>query len=124
MPHAPLSPCPVPRCPRLTAGGRCAEHRTQQRRQSDDQRGTAQQRGYTWTWHKARTAYLLEHPLCMDCHDDGCIVSATVVDHVIPHKGDARLMWAVSNWRALCKRHHDRKTARHDGGFGHVRCST
>lgn len=26
--------------------------------------------------------------------------------------------WSVANWQALCKRHHDAKTAAEDGGFG------
>ena len=36
---------------------------------------------------------------------------ATVVDHIIPHKGDHLLMWAEWNWQPLTKRAHDRKTA-------------
>lgn len=36
---------------------------------------------------------------------------ATVVDHIIPHKGDPLLMWAEWNWQPLAKRAHDRKTA-------------
>src|SRR2546430_12744082 len=43
---------------------------------------------------------------------------ATVVDHVVAHKGDARLFWDRSNLRALAKRCHDRKTAKYDGAFG------
>jgi len=41
---------------------------------------------------------------------DGLYVKATVVDHIIPHRGDARLMWDESNYQALCKRCHDKKT--------------
>lgn len=36
---------------------------------------------------------------------------ATVVDHIIPHKGDYELMWSPWNWQPLTKRAHDRKTA-------------
>jgi 5-methylcytosine-specific restriction protein A len=36
---------------------------------------------------------------------------ATVVDHIVPHKGDHLLMWAEWNWQPLTKRAHDRKTA-------------
>jgi hypothetical protein len=37
---------------------------------------------------------------------------ATVVDHIIPHKGDPELLWAEWNWQPLDKRAHDKKTAR------------
>ena len=122
MPLAPLRPCPTPRCSTLTRGGKCEAHRTQVRQESDQRRGSAAERGYNWTWHKARTAYLLQHPLCTDCTKDGRTVSATVVDHIIPHQGQADpLFWDVTNWSAKCKRHHDEKTARQDGGFGHAR---
>jgi 5-methylcytosine-specific restriction protein A len=47
------------------------------------------------------------------------ITSATVVDHIIPHKGDMAIFWNKSNHQALCKTHHDIKTASEDGGFGH-----
>ena len=40
--------------------------------------------------------------------------AATVVDHVIPHRGDSHLMWDESNWQALCKSCHDRKTGSED----------
>lgn len=36
---------------------------------------------------------------------------ATVVDHIVPHKGDYELMWAEWNWQPLTKKAHDRKTA-------------
>ncbi|WP_390622926.1 HNH endonuclease [Ralstonia syzygii] len=49
------------------------------------------------------------------------MVPATVVDHIVPHKGDQHLFWRRSNWQALCKACHDRKTAREDGGFANPR---
>lgn len=42
--------------------------------------------------------------------------AAVVVDHIIPHKGDATLFWSEWNWQPLTKRAHDRKTASEDGG--------
>jgi len=44
----------------------------------------------------------------------GKYTKATVVDHVIPHRGDEALFWDRSNWRPLCKRCHDQKTRRED----------
>jgi 5-methylcytosine-specific restriction enzyme A len=43
---------------------------------------------------------------------------ATVVDHKVPHKGDAGLMWDQGNWQSLCATHHNEKTSTLDGGFG------
>ena len=40
----------------------------------------------------------------------GMLTPATVVDHVIPHRGDQKLFWDEDNWQALCKSCHDRKT--------------
>jgi 5-methylcytosine-specific restriction protein A len=55
--------------------------------------------------------YLYRHPLCVNCHDQGYLEPATVVDHIQPHRGDQALFWDPSNWQALCKTCHDRKTA-------------
>lgn len=40
----------------------------------------------------------------------GKYITATVVDHIQPHRGDEELMWNQNNWQALCKPCHDRKT--------------
>ena len=51
-----------------------------------------------------------QHPLCAFCQAEGKIVPATVVDHIIPHRGDQRLFWDQTNWESLCKECHDKKT--------------
>lgn len=61
---------------------------------------------------------MADHPKCQECEKEGKFESATVVDHVIPHKDDEELFWNEGNWAALCKTHHDVKTATRDGGFG------
>ena len=48
------------------------------------------------------------------CMEEGRYVKATVVDHIVPHRGDQKLFWDQSNWQALCKRHHDLKTGNED----------
>jgi 5-methylcytosine-specific restriction protein A len=47
------------------------------------------------------------------CSDDGLCV-----DHREPHRGDRARFFNRGNLWLLCKKHHDRKTARFDGGFG------
>jgi 5-methylcytosine-specific restriction protein A len=114
----PLSPCPQPGCHELTSGGRCDAHRREQYREQNANRPSPRQQGYDSNWERARRAWLFEHPLCVACHAEGRLTAATVVDHIVPHRGDRRLFWDRGNWQSLCKPCHDRKTARQDGGFG------
>jgi 5-methylcytosine-specific restriction protein A len=51
------------------------------------------------------------------CAAAGRLEPATVVDHVVPHRGDQELFWDEANWAALCTRCHDRKTVR-EGRWG------
>jgi 5-methylcytosine-specific restriction protein A len=91
------------------------------RAQADALRPSAQGRGYDSKWRSLRFAFLGQHPLCAKCEADGLTVPSTVVDHIIPHRGDEHLFLDQANWQALCKLHHDRKTALEDGGFGRRR---
>lgn len=70
-------------------------------------KGTTAQRGYGGRWQRERLLFLAQHPLCRMCAQQGRAEPATVVDHIIPHRGNYRLMWSRSNWQPLCKRHHD-----------------
>jgi 5-methylcytosine-specific restriction protein A len=119
MPHAAPKPCTWYGCPALVRDGgvRCQAHR----QQAEQERGTARERGYSVAWQKAREGFLRLHPLCECKECDGGrlqVTPAEVVDHTIPHRGDMKLFWDRSNWKAMSKRHHDRKTATEDGGFG------
>lgn len=87
--------------------------RAEQRRlHSDRDRGTSSQRGYNADWQRARVVFLNDHPWCCHCARDGIMTEATVVDHIIPHRGNDHLFNDQGNWQALCKRCHDRKTGR------------
>ena len=73
----------------------------------------------TQAWLSLRALVLSEaHE---QCATKGCVQRASVVDHVIPHHGSSALFFDRANLQALCKRCHDRKTAREDGGFGRSR---
>jgi 5-methylcytosine-specific restriction enzyme A len=87
------------------------------KRALDRERPSAARRGYGSRWRRARAAYLVLNPLCVRCQATGYIGSSTVVDHVVPHRGDPKLFWDERNWAALCKRCHDAKTAR-EGRWG------
>ena len=77
---------------------------------TDRVRGGADARGYDSRWRKARKLFLERNPLCVECRKEGRLTPATVVDHIIPHRGDQKLFWDETNWQPLCKEHHDRKT--------------
>jgi 5-methylcytosine-specific restriction enzyme A len=87
------------------------------KRELDRLRPSAARRGYGSRWRRARTAFLAQHPLCAVCRAQGWVVQATVVDHVVTHRGDQRLFWDEANWAPSCKPCHDRKTAR-EGRWG------
>jgi 5-methylcytosine-specific restriction protein A len=67
----------------------------------------------TRAWRKARLAFLMTYPLCVDCGR-----AANIVDHRDPHRGDPIVFWDRSRWQSMCASCHGRKTASFDGGFG------
>lgn len=91
--------------------------------EADKRRPTASQRGYGGQWAKARAGYLASHPTCVMVLSTGtCGKPATVVDHVVPHKGNQSLLWDKGNWAALCQHCHnsikqslERNTGPHNG---------
>ena len=108
MPKAPKRPCRHSGCPNLCDKGvYCLQH---MEFSSDRMRGGADERGYNAEWRRARKAFLQKHPLCAECGKAGELIPATVVDHIIPHRGDQKLFWDENNWQPLCKDCHDRKT--------------
>ncbi|MEL6316241.1 MAG: HNH endonuclease [Pseudomonadota bacterium] len=114
----------------MPAGRRhCAEHapaaaesKRERGRRFDAERRSAPWRKWykTRAWKKARAAQLELEPLCQSCHDLGFTVPATVVDHIAPHRGDARLFFAPTNLQSLCKSCHDggkQREERAPGGY-------
>jgi len=107
----------------VDVSGYCEKHESLHQKSADAKRGSAASRGYNAVWRKARATFLKREPLCAECARQGRTVGATVVDHIIPHKGDQDVFWDTSNWQSLCKPCHDTKTATEDGGFGHQHSS-
>lgn len=105
MPYAPKRPCRYPGCAKVCdTGVYCEEHRRLFTRES------AAARGYGSQWQTARSRFLKQNPLCVQCRIDGKLTPATVVDHVVPHRGDKTLFWDQSNWQPLCATCHNKKT--------------
>ena len=112
MPYKPKVPCRHPGCPNLVPAGQkyCEEHK----RMHQEENRTAAARGYNSRWRRESKKFLALHPLCEECLRHGIATPATVVDHIVPHRGDPKLFWDRSNWQALCKKCHDKKTGRED----------
>ncbi len=110
MAQKPLKPCKHAGCPELTREGWCPKHQPQHRR-----RVSAEYHGWynlpIWT-QRLRPAQLLREPFCRECARQGKRTRATVVDHIVPHRGDWALFVDAGNHQSLCKYHHDQKTAR------------
>lgn len=114
MPQRGHRPCAHPGCKTLVITGRCAQHQRAPDQAFDATRGTSTQRGYNARWRTARITFLRLYPLCQcpDCQAGHLrAIPATVVDHIIPHRGDQQIFWDESNWQAMSKPCHDRKTA-------------
>ena len=70
----------------------------------------------TTRWRHERALFLSAHPLCAMHLEIGQTQAASVVDHVIPHRGDERLFWDQSNWQPLCSPCHNRHKKRAEHG--------
>ncbi|WP_286905729.1 HNH endonuclease signature motif containing protein [Roseovarius sp.] len=77
----------------------------------------------TRAWKDGRRAFLARHVTCCDCGELGLVVEATEVDHIEPHRGDRAKFFDRTNWQALCKPCHSRKTAREVWHGGAIRKS-
>ena len=88
----------------------------ERRRDADQRRGTAAERGYNATWQKKAAAFKRLYPLCgmrpnglppvmSRCFEQGISTPAFQVDHVVPHRGDPRLFNDLGgNAQSLCQR--------------------
>lgn len=112
MAYKPKVPCRHPGCPELVEPGQkyCAKHKPMH----PEENRSASRRGYGSRWQKASKTFLHAHPLCVNCLRHGRITKATVVDHIVPHRGDRKLFWDQNNWQPLCKRCHDKKTGKEE----------
>lgn len=97
----PIRPDRICSCGKRVKSGtlcECERRRAAERKARHDQnRPSARERGYTTAWQKARAAFLKLHPFCEKCGGE-----ATIVDHIIPHRGDQARFWDRHNWQPLC----------------------
>lgn len=112
MAKRPLRPCLTPGCNFLTSGSYCSEHQRRRARQQMQERPSPSTVGYDRRWERARLIFLSKNPLCVVCQERGIVSASREVDHIKPHRGDPALFWDETNWQALCKTCHSRKTMR------------
>ena len=60
-------------------------------------------------WRRRRAHQLRVAPLCEECRKRGLVEAATIVDHVVSHRGDKNAFWTGA-LQSLCARCHDLKT--------------
>ncbi|WP_407864519.1 HNH endonuclease [Phyllobacterium phragmitis] len=98
MPYAAPS---IRSCGCVVASGERCQHmiaRDRERKaRHDAQRPTARERGYDSKWREVREQFLKANPHCAMCGNP-----ATVVDHIIPHRGGKCLFWHLPNLQPLC----------------------
>lgn len=96
MPLKPNIPCKHPGCPALIPYGMryCEAHK----KLHPEENRSASARGYGAAWQRESRRFIAmpEHRLCEECLKEGRYVKATVVDHVVPHRGSCA---AVIFWR-------------------------
>ncbi len=104
-----LRPCSRPLCPELVSGGYCAAHG----REVDEDRGTADERGYNTKWRRIRAQYIKSrgpNPRCDECGRTAEEAGGPLeVDHIDGRGPRGNNAW--SNLQLLCKEDHSRKTA-------------
>ena len=110
MVKKPLRPCKKPGCAKLTSEAYCPEHKPQKAPRRESAQWHAWYSKPIWR-DDLRPAQLMRQPFCCSCLAQGYRTRASVVDHVIPHRGDWRLFVDPDNHQSLCKSCHDRKTA-------------
>ena len=120
MPFRPMKPCGYRGCQVLVSAGRCQACR----RQAEQLRGNATDRGYDHRHRTWRAQVLAQCPYCVDPerrhpHE---LRPSRVADHVVPLRRGGT--WDLTNGRGLCLSCHNalgaRERARHEGGGSKV----
>ena len=117
MPSKPLRPCKTVGCPELTHDGYCINHKRIRQKSYDSNRPSWHSMYASKRWKDARIIYLSDNPFCIECSKLDRLIPATVVDHIVDHKGNYDLFWDTTNWQGLCYRHHNSKTAKQNNNL-------
>ena len=117
MPVKPRHLCNFSGCGELTTNSYCEKHTKiykEKRRLYDKNRPSYSNLYRSARWQALRKRVLFESPTCLECSKENRVSLATIVDHIVSHKGNEELFWQYSNLQPLCKQCHDRKTSREE----------
>src|SRR5579862_6355906 len=111
----PGHPCEKPGCLNLISRSRfCDDHK----QRPEPRAGWSMSN--TKAWRDYSREYLVAHPWCVDPFGLhlGRAVPATVVAHVVGHKGNPQLFYAESNHAPWCRSCNSHQAVEREGGFG------
>lgn len=111
--------CSTPGCPTLCDGGKCDEHRSLARRESDARRPNSAQRGYSGRWKRTRAAKLRLNATC-ELGLAGCTIEATEVHHLDGDGPRGIHGHSLGNLQSLCATCHAKTTAKAQPGGWNV----
>lgn len=102
-----MAVCPVPGCPTITKGGRCAQHQLRPDLPSGwGSAGLHRIRGRKL--QRMRAELFRQEPLCRLCDALGLVTVATIRDHIVPLAEGGQDV--ASNTQPLCQTCSDLKT--------------
>ena len=105
MPYKLRKPCRYPGCVELTHDTYCEAHKKQVNRQYEKyKRDPETANKYNGEWRRIRESYIATYPLCEKCKQEGRLVPAEHVHHVIELKDGGSNEF--DNLLSLCKSHH------------------
>ena len=58
-------------------------------------------------WARTSALHRRAFPYCAKCLKQGLRTLGTVTDHIVPHRGDRRLLFDPANRQTLCDVHHN-----------------
>ncbi len=113
MPSRAPTRCSWPGCTTLVPGpGRCRRHTTQHWREDAARRGTSSERGIDNKWRALRAAHFARDPWCAACRREGRQTPATILHHIVEHRGNEALRLDLTNVEGHCRSCHQVEHAR------------
>lgn len=81
--------------------------RRQVKREADQRRGSARERGYTAEWDRASRDFIAENPLCAYCAagawgDEPRDAPSVLTDHLYPQRTHDGVFWVRDWWVSSC----------------------
>ena len=121
MPMKPKHMCNATGCRELITEKYCPKHAHLKKTERDHKRRIYDKNRpsyYAWydsaRWKLIRERVLYAFPFCVECAKDGRASMSTIVDHIVPHKGDVHIFWDLENLQGLCAHCHSVKTSKED----------